>query len=89
MASLSIGGNLPASGGNMRTECRKFRFDFPTFGNSMKISETAVASSGAQVLGNRFRSKICAVTLAQRFQFHPLDQSGGSRIIRPSNGCSR
>lgn len=65
----------------MRTECRKFRFDFPRFGKSIKFSQTAVASSGAQVLGNRFRSKIGAITLSQRIQFHFRDQRSGSRII--------
>src|SRR4249919_205868 len=38
VASLSIGGNPRASGGNMQTECRNFRFDFPRLGKSIKFS---------------------------------------------------
>src|SRR5262249_43429300 len=52
-----------------------------SFGNSIKLSQTAVAPSGAQVFGNRFRSKIGAVTLSQRIQFHFLDQRSGPPIV--------
>jgi hypothetical protein len=59
----------------------EIRFDFPTFGKSMKLSQTAVTPCGPEVLCDRFRPKIGPATLAQRSQFHLLDRRSRSGII--------